>query len=250
MVLTADEKERYMRHLVIEEIGEAGQERLKQSSALVIGTGGLGSPIALYLAAAGIGRLGIVDDDEVNLSNLNRQILHTTQDLHRPKVDSAGEKLNRLNPEVVVDRYKMRVTKDNAKELVAAYDMVLDGTDNFASRYVINDACVSEGRPYIFGAINRFIGQVTTVMPGEGPCFRCLFPEQEEPDRGVAGKPIGVFGFVPGVIGSLEACEAIKLALGVGENLIGRLLVYDALAVEFREIIIEDNPDCPICGSL
>ena len=248
MARTSEERERYTRHLVIEEIGEAGQERLKMASALVIGTGGLGSPIAFYLAAAGIGRLGIVDDDEVSLSNLNRQILHTTQDLQRPKVASAAEKLTRLNPGVKVESNKLRVDRHNADDLVAGYDIVLDGTDNFASRYIINDACIRQGRPYIFGAINRFIGQVTTVMPGEGPCFRCLFPEEAEPRPSASAGPIGVFGFVPGVIGSLEACEGIKLILGVGENLIGRLLIYDALAVEFREIIIADNPQCPICG--
>ncbi len=249
MTLTPQEMERYTRHLVIEEIGTAGQERLKQASALILGTGGLGSPIAYYLAAAGFGRLGIVDDDQVSLSNLNRQILHTTADIGRPKVVSAKEKLEKLNPELIVDAYQERVCHENVLELVKKYDMVVDGTDNFASRYIINDACVKEEKPYIFGAINKFIGQVTTVMPGQGPCFRCLFPEGNDPDQATRDKPIGVFGFVPGVIGTLEACEAVKLALGVGENLIGRLLVFDALTVEFREIIIEDDPECPICGN-
>lgn len=246
--LTAEEKERYTRHLIIDEIGEEGQLRIKQASVLVVGTGGLGSPASYYLAAAGIGKLGIVDSDTVSLSNLNRQILHRTSDMERPKVVSAYEKLSDLNPNVEIIKYNIRVKKDNIAELIKDYDVVVDGTDNFVTRFVINDACVEARKPYVFGAIKKFMGQVTLILPGQGPCFRCLFPEAPVEDINTGKKPIGVFSPVPGVIGALEATEALKYILGVGENLVGRLLLYDALNMEFREIIVEPNPDCPVCG--
>ena len=247
--LTSKEKERYTRHLIIDEIGEEGQLKIKQASVLVVGTGGLGSPIAYYLAAAGVGKLGIVDCDTVSLSNLNRQILHQTADLDRPKVNSAYEKLMALNPNVEIVRYNVKVKRDNIAEIISGYDIVVDGTDNFITRFIINDACVAAKKPYVFGAVKKFMGQVTFILPGEGPCFRCLFPDAPEDDLDWGSKkPIGVLGAVPGVIGSLEATEALKYILGVGENLVGRLLIYDGLNMEFREIIVEANPDCPTCG--
>ena len=244
--LTEEEKERYLRHLIIDEVGEEGQKKIKAAKVLVVGAGGLGSPVSFYLTAAGVGTIGIVDFDTVSASNLQRQILYSTNDLGREKVVLAAEKLRALNPNVNVVPYNLKLTKENAEEIFRNYDMVLDGTDNFATRYIINEVCVKLEMPYFFGAIMRFSGQLTTIMPGVSPCLCCIYPELADEGTG----PIGVFGIIPGIIGTLEATEALKYIMGIGDNLIGRMIMYDALAIEFRDIILERNPDCPVCGHL
>ena len=242
------QRRRYSRHFMLPEVGEAGQRRLLNSKVLLIGAGGLGSPAALYLAAAGVGTLGIVDDDVVDESNLQRQVLHTTDRIGTPKTESARLTMLAINPDVDVVAHQTRLTKENVLDLFRDYDIVVDGTDNFASRYLINDACVLLGKPCVHGAIFRFEGQATVYWADQGPCYRCLFPEPPPPELAPNCAEAGVLGVLPGVIGTIQATEAIKLALGIGETLVGRLLVYDALSMEFRELNLAKDPACPICG--
>ncbi|PKM81669.1 MAG: adenylyltransferase [Firmicutes bacterium HGW-Firmicutes-14] len=247
MSLNDREKKRYTRHLILDEIGEEGQLRLKNGKVVVVGTGGLGSPVLYYLAAAGVGCLGLVDNDSVDLSNLQRQILHRTGDLSRPKAVSAYEKLNDLNPEINIKPLIERVTADNADEIISGYDIVVDATDNFPSRFILNKACIRAGKPFIHGGILGFFGQVTTIMPGQGPCLQCLF--REPPTPGAVPSPPGVVGAVAGTIGTIQAVEAVKIILGAGDILSGRLLMYDSLELSFREITVKKDPGCPVCGS-
>jgi len=241
--------ERYSRHIFLDDVGPDGQQALLDASVLVIGAGGLGSPIIQYLAAAGVGTLGIADDDDVELSNLQRQIIHGDDDVGRPKVDSAAEYVARLNPDVAVNKHHSRVTKDTVGELIDAYDFVVDGTDNFATRYLVNDACTLAGVPFSHGAIFRFEGQVTTFTDAsDSPCYRCLFPEA--PPDGVVPDcaTAGVLGVLPGTVGCIQATETVKAILGRGELLDGRLLFYDAMDMSFDTVEIAKRPDCPVCG--
>jgi molybdopterin/thiamine biosynthesis adenylyltransferase/rhodanese-related sulfurtransferase len=247
--LTPDQRRRYSRHLLIPEIGEEGQRKLLDAKVLLIGAGGLGSPAALYLAAAGVGTLGVVDADTVDDSNLQRQVLHTTERVGMPKVESARLTIEALNPDVTVIPHATRLTKENAFDLLGPYDIILDGTDNFASRYLINDACVLLGKPNIHGSIFRFEGQATTFLAGQGPCYRCLFPSPPPPELAPNCAEAGVLGLLPGTIGLIQATEVAKLILGIGEPLIGRLLIYDALRTTFRELKLSRDPECPMCGS-
>jgi molybdopterin/thiamine biosynthesis adenylyltransferase/rhodanese-related sulfurtransferase len=246
--LSDRELARYARHLSLPEVGEAGQRRLKAASALIVGAGGLGSPAALYLAAAGVGRLGIVDADAVELSNLQRQILHDTAAVGRPKAESAGARLAALNPEIRLEAQALRLTAANARTLVADYQLVIDGSDSFATRYVVNDACGLEDRPLVYGSIFRFEGQVAVFHAGRGPCYRCLFPEPPPPGEVPNCAEGGVLGVLPGIVGTLQATEALKLLLGIGESLLGRLLLVDALELRFREFRVVRDPDCALCG--
>jgi adenylyltransferase/sulfurtransferase len=246
--LTAEERERYARHLVIPELGEEGQDKLAAGSVLIVGAGGLGSPAAYYLAAAGVGRLGIVDDDVVELSNLQRQVLHATPDLGRRKVESAAEKLHALNPAVQLELHDTRFSAATAEELLDGYDVVVTGVDNFPSRFLLNDACVLLRKTLIEGAILRFVGLAMTIRGGETACYRCVFPEMPAPGSSPSPKEAGVFGPVPGAIGSIQASEAIKVIVGFGEPLFNRLLQYDALALSFQEVAISREPSCPVCG--
>lgn len=246
--LSREEVKRYSRHLIMPEVGMAGQKKLKAASVLLIGAGGLGSPLAMYLAAAGIGRLGLVDYDVVDYSNLQRQVIHGTGDVGRPKLDSARERIEAINPHVQVDSYPVPLTSENALEIIEPYDIVIDGTDNFPTRYLTNDACVLLGKPNVYGSIFRFEGQVSVFYAEEGPCYRCLFPEPPPPGLVPSCAEGGVLGVLPGTIGALQATEAIKLILGVGESLVGRLLLYDALDMSFNEVKLRKNPNCPVCG--
>jgi len=247
--LSDAQRARYSRHLMIPEVGEAGQAKLLKSKVLLIGAGGLGSPSALYLAAAGVGRIGIIDDDVVDESNLQRQILHSTDRIGMPKTESAKKTLNALNPEVVVDEHRVRLNRDNALELFSKYDLIVDGSDNFGTRYLVNDACVLLQKPNVHGSIFRFDGQATTFVPGGGrPCYRCLFPEPPPPELAPSCQEAGVLGVLPGIIGLIQAVEAVKLILGRGEPLVGRLLLYDALEQKFREVKYVRDPLCPACG--
>ena len=247
--LDAPKRARYSRHLLIPEVGEQGQLRLLDSKVLLIGAGGLGSPASLYLAAAGVGRLGIVDADVVDESNLQRQIIHSTERLGEAKVDSAKRTIEALNPDVQVVAYEERLSSENVERILAdRWDVIIDGADNFPTRYLVNDASVWHDIPVVHGSIYRFEGQVTVFKPGEGPCYRCLFPAPPPPELAPSCAEGGVLGVLPGIIGSLQANEALKLALGIGEPLIGRLLLYDALAEEFNEMTIRRDPDCPVCG--
>ncbi len=246
--LTNEEVARYSRHLIMPEVGMAGQLELKAARVLCIGAGGLGSPVLLYLAAAGVGTLGLVDFDEVDYSNLHRQIIHGTPDVGRSKLDSAKSRLNALNPEVEVVTYEMALSSENALGLFADYDLVIDGTDNFPTRYLINDACVIQGKPNIYGSIFRFEGQASVFAAKDGPCYRCLYPEPPPPGLVPSCAEGGVLGILPGVIGTLQATEAIKVILGIGEPLIGRFLIFDALKMRFRELKLRKDPDCPVCG--
>ena len=246
--LTNEEVARYSRHLIMPEVGMAGQLKLKSARALCIGAGGLGSPVALYLAAAGVGTLGIVDFDEVDYSNLQRQIIHGTPDVGRSKLESAKSRLNALNPEVEVVTHEMALSSQNALGLFADYDVVIDGTDNFPTRYLVNDACVLQGKPNIYGSIFRFEGQASVFAAQDGPCYRCLYPEPPPPGLVPSCAEGGVLGILPGVIGTLQATEAIKVILGIGEPLIGRFLIFDALKMRFRELKLRKDPDCPVCG--
>jgi len=247
--LTNEEVKRYSRHLIMPEVGVDGQRRLKAAKVLCIGAGGLGSPAALYLAAAGVGRLGIVDFDNVDVSNLQRQILHSTPDIGRPKLVSAKEKLQALNPEIQIDTYETALSSENALKLFEPYDIVVDGTDNFPTRYLVNDACVLLGKPNAYGSIFRFEGQASVFATKQGPCYRCLYPEPPPPGLVPSCAEGGVLGVLPGMIGVIQATEAIKLILGVGEPLIGRFLIYDALRMRFRELKLKKDPDCPVCGT-
>jgi molybdopterin/thiamine biosynthesis adenylyltransferase/rhodanese-related sulfurtransferase len=245
-----DEKlARYSRHLLIPEVGIAGQQRLLESNVLLIGAGGLGSPAALYLAAAGVGRIGIVDDDRVDASNLQRQVLHSTAELGESKADSARETLEGLNPDVNVVTYEERLTSENVDRILGdGWELVVDGADNFPTRYLLNDASVWHGIPVVHGSIYRFEGQATVFKPYEGPCYRCLFPQPPPPELAPSCAEGGVLGVLPGVIGSLQANEALKLLLDIGEPLIGRLLLFDALTANFEEVTVRRDPNCPVCG--
>jgi len=247
--LSNDEIARYSRHLIMPEVTLEGQKRLKAASILCIGTGGLGSPIALYLAAAGIGRIGLVDFDTVDFSNLQRQILHGTRDVGRKKINSARDTIKEINPNVQVDLHDCLFTSDNAEELVKPYDLVIDGTDNFPTRYLSNDICVFQKKPNIYGSIFRFDGQCTVFAPHlGGPCYRCLYPEPPPPGMVPSCAEGGVLGVLPGIIGVMQAIEAIKLIVGIGDPLIGRLMHFDALKMKFREFKIRRDPACPVCG--
>ena len=247
--LSKDEIFRYSRHLLIPEVGMPGQKALKAASVLIVGAGGLGSPAAMYLAAAGVGRIGIVDFDVVDLTNLQRQLLHTTQDIGRPKAESARETIRELNPQVDVQIFTSQITSGNALDILSGYDIILDGTDNFPTRYLINDACVLLGKPNIYGSVFRFDGQVSVFYPkGGGPCYRCLYPVPPPPGIVPSCAEGGVLGVLPGIIGSFQALEAIKLIIGRGEQLIGKLLLVDALNMKFHELTLKKNPECPACG--
>jgi molybdopterin/thiamine biosynthesis adenylyltransferase/rhodanese-related sulfurtransferase len=240
---------RYSRHVLIPEIGVAGQQRLLAANVLVVGAGGLGSPAALYLAAAGIGRLGIVDDDLVDESNLQRQVLHSTAALGEPKVESAERRVRKLNPDVEVVAYRERLDADTVDRILdEGWEVIVDGADNFPTRYLLNDASVWHGLPVVHGSIFRFEGQATVFVPGSGPCYRCLFPEPSPPELAPSCAEGGVLGVLPGVIGSIQGAEALKLVLGIGEPLVGRLLLYDALAGSFDEVSVRRDPACPVCG--
>lgn len=239
---------RYSRHIILPEVGGEGQQKICAGKVLIIGTGGLGSPVAFYLAAAGVGKLGIIDDDVVDLSNLQRQILHSTNDVGRPKVESASEKLTALNPDVNVVTYHERLTSKNIMEIIKDYDVVVDGTDNFSTRFVTNDACVMAGKPFIHGGILRFAGQALTVIPGQGPCFRCIFHEPPPQGSVPSCSQAGVLGVLAGTIGLIQATEVLKFLLGIGDLLVGRLLTYDGLDMKFREVSVKKNPSCPVCG--
>ncbi|PYR26094.1 MAG: molybdenum cofactor biosynthesis protein MoeB [Acidobacteria bacterium] len=247
--LTNEEIKRYSRHLIMPEVGIDGQRKLKAGSVLCIGAGGLGSPVAMYLTAAGIGRLGIVDFDTVDFSNLQRQILHGTPDVGRPKLASARDRLNALNPNVHIETYEVALSSQNALKLFEPYDVIVDGTDNFPTRYLVNDACVLTGKPNAYGSIFRFEGQASVFATKEGPCYRCLYPEPPPPGLVPSCAEGGVLGVLPGMIGVIQATEAVKLILGIGEPLIGRFLIYDALRMRFRELKLRKDPDCPVCGT-
>jgi molybdopterin/thiamine biosynthesis adenylyltransferase/rhodanese-related sulfurtransferase/molybdopterin converting factor small subunit len=246
--LSREEIERYSRHLIMPEVALGGQKKLKQAKVLCIGTGGLGSPLALYLAAAGVGRLGLVDFDVVDCTNLQRQIIHGTSDIGRSKLDSARDAIADINPHVQVDTYDTRLTSDNAMEILKPYDVIVDGTDNFPTRYLVNDACVLLDKPNVYGSIFRFEGQASVFWAARGPCYRCLYPEPPPPGLVPSCAEGGVLGILPGVIGVIQATEAVKLILGNGEPLIGRLLLYNALTMKFQEMKLRKDPDCPICG--
>ena len=248
VTLSHDEIRRYSRHLIMPEVGVQGQRKLKAASVLLIGTGGLGSPLALYLAAAGIGRIGLVDYDVVDETNLQRQVIHYSSDIGRSKLDSAAGKMSDLNPYLLIDKHNTPLTSENALELLADYDVIIDGTDNFPTRYLVNDACVLLGKPNVYGSIFRFDGQLTVFDAKQGPCYRCMFPEPPPPGLVPSCAEGGVLGILPGTIGTLQATEAIKLILGIGEPMIGRMLLYDALNMSFDMIKIRKNPKCPVCG--
>jgi sulfur-carrier protein adenylyltransferase/sulfurtransferase len=247
--LDPERRARYSRHLLIPEVGEEGQLKLLDSRVLLVGAGGLGSPASLYLAAAGVGRLGIVDEDIVDSSNLQRQIVHSTERLGEPKVQSAKRTIEALNPDVEVVAYEERLTSENIERILAdGWDVIVDGADNFPTRYLVNDASVWHDIPVVHGSIYRFEGQVTVFKPREGPCYRCLFPQPPPPELAPSCAEGGVLGVLPGIVGSLQANEALKLALGIGDPLIGRLLLFDALETQWDEMKVRRNPDCPVCG--
>jgi adenylyltransferase/sulfurtransferase len=245
--LDATQLDRYSRHVVMDEVGPDGQAALLSASVLVVGAGGLGAPAIQYLAAAGVGRLGIADDDVVERSNLQRQVIHADADVGRPKVDSASEYVHALNPDVDVDTHETRVDRETVEALVADYDVVVDATDNFATRYLLNDACVLADTPLCHGAIYRFEGQATTIAAGGTPCYRCLFPEPPEPGTVPDCATTGVLGVLPGTVGAVQATEAIKLATGIGDPLTGRMFTYDAADLTTDEVPYRANPDCPVC---
>ncbi|HEX3319244.1 MAG TPA: molybdopterin-synthase adenylyltransferase MoeB [Terriglobales bacterium] len=247
--LSNDEILRYSRHLIMPEVGMEGQQKLKAARVLCIGAGGLGSPLALYLAAAGVGTLGIVDFDVVDYTNLQRQIIHSTSDVGRPKLESAAEKLKAINPFLNLKTFNTRLSSENALELFREFDIVADGTDNFPTRYLVNDACVLTGKPNVYGSIFRFEGQASVFATEEGPCYRCLYPEPPPPGLVPSCAEGGVLGILPGLVGVMQATETIKLILGAGDPLIGRLLLIDALGMKFRELKLRKNPDCPACGT-
>ena len=247
-MFTEEQINRYSRHILLKEVGGKGQKKLLDGKVLVIGAGGLGSPIALYLAAAGVGTIGLADADEVDLSNLQRQVIHFTPDVGKPKVLSAKEKMEAMNPDVTVRPYQSWVTADNIADIIKDYDFVIDGTDNFAAKFLINDACVLANKPYSHGGILQFDGQTMTVVPGDSACYRCIFPEPPPQEVIPTCSQAGVIGVLPGVLGTIQATEAIKFLLGAGELLTDRLMTYNALRMRFREIAIRKNAKCPICG--
>src|SRR5262245_50867782 len=247
--LSAEELQRYSRHLIMPEVTAEGQKRLKTARVLCIGAGGLGSPAALYLAAAGVGTLGLVDFDRVDLTNLQRQVLHGTKDVGRSKLESARDRLQDINPEIELKLHECRFSSDNAEQIVADYDVVVDGSDNCATRYLSNDVCVFTRKPNVYGSVFRFEGQTTVFAPHlSGPCYRCLFPEPPPPESVPTCAQAGVLGVLPGLIGMLQAIETLKVILGIGEPLVGRLLHFDALKVRFRELNLRRDPQCPVCG--
>lgn len=248
LTLSQDEIQRYSRHLIMPEVGMEGQKKLKAAKILLVGTGGLGAPLGLYLSAAGIGKLGLVDFDTVDFSNLQRQVIHGTRDVGRPKLDSAREKIRDINPNVRVETYEAMLTSDNALDIIAGYDIVIDGTDNFPTRYLVNDACVLLNKPNVYGSIFRFEGQASVFDTRRGPCYRCLYPEPPPPGLVPSCAEGGVLGILPGIIGLVQATEAVKLILGRGRTLVGRLILYDALQMKFRELKLRKNPKCPLCG--
>ena len=249
MAFTNEQLERYSRHIILKEVGAKGQKKLLNAKVLIIGAGGLGAPAAMYLAAAGVGTIGIADADEVDLSNLQRQIIHSTEDLGKAKVQSAKETMNRMNPDVKVNIYRMFIDSENVLDLIKEYDFIIDGTDNFPAKFLINDACVMAGKPFSHAGIIRFQGQLMTYVPGKGPCYRCVFKNPPPKDAVPTCKQAGVIGAMGGVIGSLQAMEAVKYILGVGDLLTGYLLTYDALKMEFRKVKLPGKvKDCPICG--
>jgi adenylyltransferase/sulfurtransferase len=247
--LTNDEVLRYSRHLMLPEVGIEGQRKLKSARVLIVGAGGLGSPLALYLSAAGVGQLGLVDFDVVDVTNLQRQLLHGTRDVGRPKLASARERIADVNPHVHLATYDTRLTRENALEIVGDYDLVVDGTDNFATRYLVNDACVLLGKPNVYGSIFRFEGQASVFATADGPCYRCLFREPPPPGLVPSCAEGGVLGVLPGLVGTIQASEAIKVVLGIGDTLVGRLLLVDALRMQFRAVRLRRDPDCPACGT-
>jgi adenylyltransferase/sulfurtransferase len=247
--LSTDDLSRYSRHLILPEVGMEGQRRLKAARVLCVGTGGLGSPMALYLTAAGIGTLGLVDFDVVDASNLQRQIIHSTKDIGRKKIDSAEEKLSALNPAIKIVKHETMLSSANALDILKDYDIVADGTDNFPTRYLVNDACVLLGKPNVYGSIFRFEGQASVFATEAGPCYRCLYPEPPPPGLVPSCAEGGVLGILPGLVGVIQATEVIKLILGKGESLVGRLLLVDALNMRFRELKLRKNPECPVCGT-
>jgi adenylyltransferase/sulfurtransferase len=246
--LSKDEILRYSRHLIMPEVGMDGQLKLKQAKVLCIGTGGLGAPLGLYLAAAGVGRIGLVDFDTVDFTNLQRQVLFGTTDVGRPKIEAAAEHLRNLNPLIQIDSFETRLTSENALDLFKDYDIIVDGTDNFPTRYLVNDACVLLGKPNVYGSIFRFEGQITIFGAPGGPCYRCLYPEPPPPGLVPSCAEGGVLGVLPGIVGTIQAAETLKLIIGKGDPLIGRLLLFDALGMKFRELKLRKNPECPVCG--
>src|SRR6202451_1978348 len=245
---TKKEIQRYSRHLIMPEVGMDGQLKLKQAKVLCIGTGGLGAPLGLYLAAAGVGRICLVDFDVVDTTNLQRQVLFGTSDVGRPKTEAAAERLRNLNPDIRIDTFETQLTSANALELFKDYDIIVDGTDNFPTRYLVNDACVITGKPNVYGSIFRFEGQITVFGYPGGPCYRCLYPEPPPPGLVPSCAEGGVLGVLPGIVGTIQAAETLKLIIGKGEPLIGRLLLFDALGMKFRELKLRKNPECPLCG--
>ena len=248
VTLNNEEIARYSRHLILPEVGMAGQTKLKKARVLMVGAGGLGAPLGLYLAAAGIGRIGIVDFDVVDASNLQRQVIHGTRDLGRKKLDSAADRMKDINPNLIIDKFDMALTSDNAMRIVSDYDLVVDGTDNFPTRYLVNDACVLSQKPNVYGSIFRFEGQATVFAYEDGPCYRCLYPEPPPPGLVPSCAEGGVLGILPGLIGVVQATEAVKIILGIGETLKNRLLLYDALGMKFRELRLRRDRECPVCG--
>ena len=246
--LSKEEILRYSRHLIMPEVGMEGQLKLKQAKVLLVGAGGLGAPLGLYLAAAGVGRLGLVDFDVVDFTNLQRQVTFSTSDVGRPKLEAARKRLSGLNPEIQIDTYETRLTSQNALEILREYDIIVDGTDNFPTRYLVNDACILLGKPNVYGSIFRFEGQATIFGYPGGPCYRCLYPEPPPPGLVPSCAEGGVLGVLPGIVGAIQAMETIKLILGRGDALVGRLLLFDALAMRFRELKLRKNPACPVCG--
>jgi adenylyltransferase/sulfurtransferase len=246
--LSNDEILRYSRHLIMPEVGMEGQLKLKQAKVLCVGTGGLGAPLGLYLAAAGVGRIGLVDFDAVDFTNLQRQVLFGTSDVGRPKISAAADRLRNLNPEIQIDTFETHLSSDNALDILKDYDIVVDGTDNFPTRYLVNDACVLLGKPNVYGSIFRFEGQVTIFGAPGGPCYRCLYPEPPPPGLVPSCAEGGVLGVLPGIVGTIQACETLKLIIGRGEPMIGRLMLFDALGMKFRELKLRKNPECPVCG--
>ena len=245
--LTEEQIRRYSRHIVLKEVGGRGQRKLLEASVLLVGAGGLGSPVGVYLSAAGVGKIGLVDSDRVDISNLHRQILHHNHDIGRPKVVSAAEAIADINPDVEVVQSPIRLTSENIRDIITDYDIIVEGSDNFPTKYLVNDACVLEGKPLVFAGILRFQGQVTVFLPGKG-CLRCLFPMPPPPGSMPSCEEAGVFGVLPGIIGTIQAAEVIKLILGLGESLVGKLILFDALEMEFLKFKWTRRSDCPLCG--
>ncbi len=248
MELTDEQIHRYSRHIILPEVGGKGQKRLLSARVFIVGAGGLGCPVGYYLAAAGVGTIGIIDNDTIELSNLQRQIAHSTERLGMNKAESAKKTFEALNPDVKVTAIKERITRDNILDLIKGYDIVVDGSDNFPTRYLVNDACVLSGKPLVSGAILRFEGQVTTILPGDGHCYRCLFEQPPPPGLVPSCQEAGVLGALPGIIGGLQAMEVLKLILGKGEPLKNQMLIYNALTTTFRKVKVPKNPGCPVCG--